>query len=446
MKRILVVLLIFSLAISLMYAGGTQESSKDEKVTLTVWTHIEPGGDSGRAHSWQVIIDKFEHDNPDIDVVVEVQPWTEMSGKFMAAHASGNEPDVTQIQAQAVNQAIEAGVLEDLSPWIENWSQEDRDDFYLKDAWNNSVRGDSKYLFSLMNLAEILIYRQDLFDKYGIDSEMISNWEGFVEAAQQLTRDSDGDVLGSSGFDDNSVTHYGYGKWLARNSGAFVMVDRNMATIDGSRALNDDWTANWTTPTGVRAFSMWIELMQKGVRSKRDLTADLSTSDSYFASGSEAMHHLASFRIQGISDKASFDPDFIQGTSYPEIDGNPPSVETNSWSIGMSSNSEKKEAAWKFLEAVVSAESDLQWAKDTPGLLPARRSTLESDWFKSEEAAFTRAIAEAAARRSHLALTPPVPYLEYLVLAYHNVIAGQSIDKALQQAAEDYNKRLAEKQ
>jgi multiple sugar transport system substrate-binding protein len=441
MKRFSLFVMLMLMVLMPVFSNGGKDSGAKE---IKFWTFIEPGGTTGRSHTFQAIIDRFERENPGTKVVVEVQPWTELSGKFMSAWAAGNAPDVSVIHSTAVETTITLGSLEPLNPYIAQWPSQEKSDFINQNLWNSSVKNDEKYLFAIMPLAEVLVYRRDLLSTVKLSPEDISDWNGFINAARLLTVDSVGKHPGEAGFNPSTVKTWGYGRWLARNTGAFVMVDAFMKTIDGSRALNPDNTANWTSSTGVRAFTMFVDLMKQGFESPRDLTADLSTSDAYFTSGSEIFHHLASFRAEAVQEKVAFDKDAFAMISYPGVDGKPHSVELNAWYAGISSKSRNKELAWKFLQTLVDTEADLQWVQDTTGLLPLRKSTMNSPWFQSEAAALTRSVSDAAAKNSHLALIPPVDYKEYLIMAFHEVMQNTDILTALKRAEEDYNKRLRE--
>ncbi|MDR2479048.1 MAG: extracellular solute-binding protein [Treponema sp.] len=441
MKRFGCCMALIMMAFMPVFASGARDSGTKE---IKFWTFIEPGGAAGRSHTLQTIIDRFERDNPGTKVVVEVQPWTELSGKFMAAWAAGNAPDVSIIHSTAVESTISLGSLELLDPYIAKWPSQEKSDFANQNLWNEGSKNGNKYLFAIMPLAEVLACRRDLLAAGNLKPENIKDWQDFISAAKLLSVDGAGKHPGEAGFNPATVKTWGYGRWLARNTGAFVMVDAFMKTIDGSRALKPDNTANWTTPTGVRAFTLFVDLMKQGLESPRDLTADLSTSDAYFTSGSEVFHHLASFRAEAVKEKVTFNPGDFAMISYPGVDNKPHSVELNAWYAGVSSKSRNKELAWKFLQTMVDAEADLQWAKDTTGLLPLRKSTMNSAWFKSEAAALTRSVSDAAAQNSHLALLPPVDYKEYLIIAFHEVLQNTDILTALKRAEEDYNKRLKE--
>lgn len=171
---------------------------------------------------------------------------------------------------------------------------------------------------------------------------------------------------------------------------------------------------------------------------------DLSTSDTNFATGREAMHHLASFRIADIKAQAIFDPAEIGSLTYPGIDENSGAVEINAWYVGIAERSKNKELAWKFVEKLTGAEADLLWAIEAD-IIPARRSTLSDPFFATPSGEFVGNLAQKAMESSFLTLCPPVDFKEDLALALHEVVNGtMTTEEALQKAANDYNKRLAD--
>ena len=71
-KKIIALVLACALLLSLMSITAVAE----EKKTVRMWTFLDPTNTTnGRSVALQQIIDKFEAEHPDIQIVVEPQKW-----------------------------------------------------------------------------------------------------------------------------------------------------------------------------------------------------------------------------------------------------------------------------------------------------------------------------------------------------------------------------------
>src|SRR5690625_5374989 len=112
-RRRLLTLTSATLALGLVAAcsGGGDSASSE----ITMWTFLDPAGDSGREQVLGDLIDSYEEANPEVTVNVEVQQWDTMTQQFLAADVSGTAPDVMWVALDQVYSAVQQGALADLN-------------------------------------------------------------------------------------------------------------------------------------------------------------------------------------------------------------------------------------------------------------------------------------------------------------------------------------------
>ena len=117
MKRklgILSMLLALILLVGLFPAAGALAEEK----TVRMWTFLNPEAtDNGRSVALKQMIDTYEAENPGVKIVVEPQDYNVMSAKFLAAHATGDAPDIIWCTVDMLGSIRDAGAaLSGLDP------------------------------------------------------------------------------------------------------------------------------------------------------------------------------------------------------------------------------------------------------------------------------------------------------------------------------------------
>ena len=72
--------------------------------------------------AWNNAIAAFEARNPDIDVVMEIVPWSEQQQRLVSALAAGGLPDVSMLGNNVVAQFQAIGALAPLDAYFEAFS------------------------------------------------------------------------------------------------------------------------------------------------------------------------------------------------------------------------------------------------------------------------------------------------------------------------------------
>jgi multiple sugar transport system substrate-binding protein len=165
-----------------------------------------------------------------------------------------------------------------------------------------------------------------------------------------------------------------------------------------------------------------------------------------FGAGKYAMMVGGAVRVPNVRQTASFDPNAVQIMLFPSFGGqkNSPGVMTG-WSVGVWSGSPNKELAGKFVEAMISPESDKLWVQ-TGGQVPVRKSTSTAlaSWLADPSRTYLKVTSEgfATAGWSQPTDTPVGGWKFDLNQAVQNVLVNNTtIDAALKATADQFNSR-----
>ena len=135
------------------------------------------------------LVAQFEEANPGITVEAENVPWNSYYDQLYTAIIGGNAPDAAMVKMFAQPRLIEMGALEPIGDRIESWegAANLQDNLLeLTQAADGSV-----YYLPIQYVVLYLYYRPSMFEEAGV--EVPTTCEEFREAANALTRDTNGD-------------------------------------------------------------------------------------------------------------------------------------------------------------------------------------------------------------------------------------------------------------
>jgi multiple sugar transport system substrate-binding protein len=294
-----------------------------------------------------------------------------------------------------------------------------------------------------------LHYRKDLFEQAKIDADSIKTWDDWAAALVKLTVDKAGKHPDQPGFDANNVSTWGFTEARLKNKNDFdSQVEAAMIPL-GQTLLTQDVKANWATDAGVRALTMWTDLVVKyGVEPVDDITREREGSDQLFMQGLSAQTWIGSQRYKDFTDKSSWNAkQYLGFMKWPSFDGTKPSpVNTGAWTLGISSKTKNPDAAWAWLDYYLSPEADAIMAR-TGGVLPSRLSTLNDPSFNTPDYAYFKEYLNVAAQgsfdpsRSRAKITPA----DELGNAFQDIVVNKvPVAEAAQASAARYDKAEAE--
>ena len=240
MKKYFLVLLVLVMAGGLIFAGGKQEETQEQKVQeVSFWYHFDDP-----ETALNPLIAKFEAENPGIVIKPERIAWDVYNQKLLTAVAGGYPPDVAQVKLWWQPQLVEMNALLPLDDYIAAW---DGKDDVFDNVWNLTKYSDGhQYYMPLQMVILYLYYRVDMFEELGL--ELPTNREEFLDVAKKLTRDTDG---------DGKIDTYGFGIRGARGGhdwwGTFVL-------SSGAQFFDASGKSGLTTQKAIDANQWFIDL------------------------------------------------------------------------------------------------------------------------------------------------------------------------------------------
>jgi N,N'-diacetylchitobiose transport system substrate-binding protein len=212
-------------------------------------------------------------------------------------------------------------------------------------------------------------YRKDWFEQEGI-TEFPTTWEGFVEVAKLLTKDTNGDgKIDQFGFSVNGASQHEFLPMIWRNGGEI--------------AVNTEkgWKATIDKPEAQEALEKFADLYLKhGVSQEGSITWNVLSSRKAFETSTQAM----------IIDVAALVPNFLANPNLKDkfaVAPIPYFKEPASFIGGsnmvMFTQSKRKALAWEYLELLMTAKYQMAWA-DAVSFFPGRVSLLENPMFSED--------------------------------------------------------------
>ena len=101
------------LSVGMAASASAKGHRASKPVTLQFWSTYNTA-DKEESTFVNVVIKKFEKENPGIQVKATVYPYSELLQKFLAASAAGNAPDLMRSDIQWVPQLASQGVIENV--------------------------------------------------------------------------------------------------------------------------------------------------------------------------------------------------------------------------------------------------------------------------------------------------------------------------------------------
>ncbi|HET7411747.1 MAG TPA: sugar ABC transporter substrate-binding protein, partial [Pararhizobium sp.] len=341
-----------------MVAGGAHAET-----TVHFWYHFD-----NPDNPIDKLVEKFEKQNPGITIEAENIPWNSYYDNLYTAIAGGNAPDAAMVKLFAQPRLVQMGALVPIDDRIAKWpGRKDLLDNILK---INAGPGGKQYYLPIQYVVLYLYYRADMFEKAGLQPP--KTCEDFEKAAKALTKDTDGDgqpdVYGF-GFRGGKG---GWDQW-----GTFVL--SSGAKLDG----------DLVTPEAVKANQWLVDLY-----SKDHVIPPSAPNDGFqeiisaFQQGRTAMtiHHIGSSNamVKALGDKVSAVPvpkcNGGRWTSYGDE------------SLAIFSQSENKDAAWKWASFLATGENNVMFAKATGQMTVTKSGTANWTFHKKR---FVKATEES---------------------------------------------------
>ncbi|MDO5048688.1 MAG: sugar ABC transporter substrate-binding protein [Actinomycetaceae bacterium] len=396
------------MALTLAACGGNAENTTDttqgagassgsEEVTLTLWAW-EP--------TLTPVVEEFEKAYPDIKVDLQnVGGAADTYTKIDNVLAAGSGvPDIAQVEYYALAQYAIPGHLADLS----QMGAADLKDQYTPGTWNSVTLSDSGQVYALpMDSGPMaLFYNEAVFKQAGVDTPP-ATWDEYYEAAKKIRALGDDYYITSDNGDAGMATSM---MWLA--GGQPFSVEDGQVKID----LADE---------GVMTYAdFWQKMIDEDLLNK---TVSGWSDDWFRGLGDGTIASLITgawmpANLIGSAPEAS--GDFRVAPAPVPTAGETANSENGGSSLAIMSASDKKDAAYKFLEFM--SVGDGAKIRVENGNFPSTNEmltdedflTYTDEYFGGQE--YNKVLAQAAAD-----VLPGWSYLPFQ--PYANTIYGDKI-------------------
>jgi multiple sugar transport system substrate-binding protein len=365
LRRPLVLGTAVALASALLLAGcGSDDpaGSADGKQTITFWDN---NGGPDRTPLWKGLIDDFQTANPDITVKYVGIPSASVQQKYDTAIAAGGTPDVGGATTSYLGGLIAQKALEPLDARVSQSGLDSK----LVPSFADTIRKvstDGKlYEVPTSGNLDVLWYRKDLFSAAGLEPP--TTWEQFFADVPKLT--------------DAQKNQYGF--TIRGGAGAIFQLLTEMYSYSGITSFFDSsGKSTINDPKNVELIEKVAALYKKHTPAA-DVNNDFTKMVAQFGGGSVAvMHHnlgSTSNNVEALgADKVAAVPLPVAGNGVRTIVPNPVD------GLVIFSASEKKEAAWKFVQFVAQKNSNSTWNK-TVGQIPANAEVSGESWLQEQQ-------------------------------------------------------------
>lgn len=354
------------------------QTSDENEETLTAGTEItfwhSMGGVNGEAIDY--LVNKFNSDNEfGIKVVSQYQgSYDDAINKLKSAQIGNMGADLVQIYDIGTRFMIDSG-------WVVPMEE-----LIAADGWDKAqiepniaayyTVGDTLYSMPFNSSTPILYYNKDIFAKAGI-TEAPDSLSG-IEAAGEtlLNKGGAGEVI--------SLGIYGwfFEQFVCKQQENYV--DNGNGRTGAATAVDFDKNG-----AGVKTLTSWKSLYDKGYAPNTGRGGDAGLAD--FSAGKAAMTLGSTASLKQILNDVN--GRFEVGTAYfPKInedDKGGVSIGGGSlWALN-NENSAKQQAVWKFVEFLVSAESQAYWNAQT-GYFPVTTAAHDEPVFKENLEKFSQ--------------------------------------------------------
>ena len=345
-------------------APAEETEAPAEPVSLEFW-----GGWTGPDGDVMAeLVDKWNSENPDIQINLTVQQWSPLFDAFIVSASAEESPDILAMHPQEMPQFAELGLLSSLDDIVAGSDILIRDN-YLASAWDPNNYQGIQYGIPLDLHMHGLFYNPDLFAEAGIDGPPATGAE-LLETARLLTIDAAGLHPGDDGFDRDNVVQYGIN--MHTNHHAFFQW-WSLLKQQGGQIISDDGTScAIDTDKGTKAWQFLQDLVyvnNVAPEGQTDYARD-------FQSGRTAMLIDGPWRIAGLETAAAEEGFNWESAPYPVI-FDEPAVWGSShiFTLPTFADPANQAAAVEFLEWI--GANSAAWAD--AGQLPAFAEVAESD-------------------------------------------------------------------
>ena len=216
-KRSLAVALVGVAAVVLSGCSAAQSGSGDRTITFMGW------GSDEEIATFQTMIDQYEEQYPDVTVDYITVPADDFATKLQTMIASNQTPDVFYLQPEKVMPYADAGLLADLSEFVDDNEVFDSANVWAKAIdmyrYDGTTPGEGAVYGLPKDIGPFAFaYNKDAFAAAGITAPTADDpwtWDEYLAAAHQLTTGEGADKFyGTGGYSLEAAVWSNGADWL----------------------------------------------------------------------------------------------------------------------------------------------------------------------------------------------------------------------------------------
>lgn len=164
--------------------ASTEASSASTTADGKTQLNILWWGSQTRHELTTQMLEKFQEENPDIEVVMDYSDWDGYWTKLPAQVAGGQTPDVFQMDYAKLAQYVENGVMAPLDDYVADGSL-DLSNVAQSVIDSGSIDG-KLYAVSTGTNAPVMLYRKDILDDLGIELPMNPTMSEYTDISKKV--------------------------------------------------------------------------------------------------------------------------------------------------------------------------------------------------------------------------------------------------------------------
>lgn len=353
--------------------GPADETTPEEPVTINFWHHYSAQSAENET-LMNVLIPKFEEENPGYKVNAVSHEWGDLHDKILISAQSNTLPDVARLDIAWVPEFQKMGILVPLDAEMSDFDEVTAD--LLPSAMSTGFVKGNYYAIALNTNTKILFYNAEALEAAGLSVPKTT--EEFVNA-----------IIALSGTNENGQQVWGLNEPALAGWNVLPYIWSN-----GGAITNEDYTkasGYVNSPETVAAVQTLVDLYRNGQFSGFN-SGDIPMTDG-FGTGRYMMLLEGPWKT---AEMAGAYPDFAYGTAEMPA-GTAGSISVLGGEDIAMFTSANKEGAWKFMQFMTSPFAEEEMAKC--GQIPVNQEALASDTVKNADfAPFLEAITTAQAR------------------------------------------------
>lgn len=332
-------------------SGNSTAAAPAGKTKIQFWHSV--GGKNGEY--LDAMIKRYNDSQSKVEVVGTFQgSYDETVTKLQQAVAASSAPDVTMLERAYVQMFADSDVLEDLTPYMKKTN-------LSKDDFTQGLMGHSVFDNKLVSLpfnrsTPVLHINKTMLDEKGL--AVPKTWEEMKKVADALVVKENGEFK-----------RYGmsmpYDSWYPLA----------MITQAKGKFLNDQGTSTgFGNGEAAKAFKLLKDMQATGGLYYPPMQDSGNIVNQMFTSGKIGMMFQSTGSIGGISSSVKFD--YV--TAFLPMD-QVYATPTGGANVAMLADSKNKDAAWDFLNWVMTDGKGAQQFVIDTGYLPFTKKMVESD-------------------------------------------------------------------